>query len=89
MDKKAFRYLYILLIFLIVININIISAGEIDQDTGVASQLVLSDDAGIEEVPDGGDSNTNNVESDENTDVLLLDWSSYTCANAVSSLSTS
>lgn len=68
MDKKAFRYFYILLIFLIVININIISAGEIDQDIDTASQIVLSDDAGIEEVPDGGDSGTNNMEADDNSE---------------------
>ena len=67
MNKKTFRYFYILLIFLIIININIISAEEINQDTNVISEHVLNDGTGIDQVSDDGESDTNNLEND-NTD---------------------
>ena len=67
MNKKTFRYFYILLIFLIIININIISAEEINQDTNVISEHVLNDGTGIDQVSDDGGSDTNNLEND-NTD---------------------
>ena len=50
MKKETFRIFYILLIFLIIININIISAGEIDQATNDISKQALSDGTGIDEV---------------------------------------
>lgn len=50
MNKKIFRYFYILLIFLIIININMISADEINQDTDIISEKCISDSTGIEKV---------------------------------------
>ena len=65
MDKRIFRYFYILLIFLIIVNINIISAGEIDQDANSISHDILSDSAGIDEVLSADETVTSDLESDD------------------------
>ncbi len=63
-----FRYFYVLLIFLIIININIISASEIDQDVCEFSNQILTDDPGVDEVVEddsaGCSTDTNTEETD-------------------------
>ena len=49
MNNKMFRYFCVFLLFLIVININMISASEIDQ-SDVSSNQILNDDNGVNEV---------------------------------------
>ena len=76
MDKKAFRYFSILLIFLIIININIISAEEMDQDINAISEETLADGTGIVEVSNDEDSDTNDIESianDKNNELKSQD----------------
>ena len=65
MNKKTSKYFYILLIFLIIININAISASEIDQGTDAISEQALADDAGMDEVSSADDIDGINLEIDE------------------------
>ena len=66
MKKKTFKIFYILLIFLIIININIIFAGEIDQNANDISPDVLTDGTGVDEVPADGDSDNDNADDSAN-----------------------
>ena len=70
MKKRTFRYFYIALIFFVIININFLSASEIDHNANAISYEILSDGTGVDEVNDGGDSNTpetnENGENNEN-----------------------
>ena len=50
MNKKMFRYFCFILIFFIAININAISASEIDQSTDIFSNQILSDGNGVDEL---------------------------------------
>ena len=66
MNKKTFKYLFILFVFLIVININIISASEINDVSAISDQM-LADDSGVDEL-EYIDGNINiNAEDGENT----------------------
>ena len=62
--------------FLIIININFISASEMDQGTDIISEEILSDGSGIDEINDGEDNEggssvtpTDNTENDPETPV--------------------
>ncbi|MBO7695951.1 MAG: Ig-like domain repeat protein, partial [Methanobrevibacter sp.] len=67
MNKKMFRYFYVLLILFIAININFISASEIDQGNDAVSTQISSDEIGVDEVLQDGEgcsTDTNPVETD-------------------------
>ena len=72
MNKRTFRYLYIVLIFLIILNINFLSASDIDYGTDIISDEILSDGTGVDEVNDGDSPDTpetnDNGENNENPD---------------------
>lgn len=53
MNKRMFKYFFIALMFLIIININFISASEMDQGTDIISEEILSDGSGIDEIENG------------------------------------
>lgn len=62
MNRKFLRYFYLLLIFLIIININIISAEEIDQDSSsFIEQTAIDND--IEEISDNAAGDMNSLET--------------------------
>ncbi|AMK15478.1 Ig-like domain repeat protein [Methanobrevibacter olleyae] len=50
MNKKILGFFFILIILFIIININIISASEIDYGTDTISEEILKDDSGINEI---------------------------------------
>ena len=52
MNKRMFKYFFIALMFFIIININFISASEMDQGTDIISEEILSDGSGIDEIND-------------------------------------
>ncbi|MBO5840594.1 MAG: Ig-like domain repeat protein, partial [Methanobrevibacter sp.] len=67
MNKKMFRYFYILLILFIAINISFISASEIDQGNDAVSTQISSDEIGVDEVLQDGEgcsTDTNPVGTD-------------------------
>ncbi|MBP5700789.1 MAG: hypothetical protein J6W71_08130, partial [Methanobrevibacter sp.] len=67
MNKKMFRYFYVLLILFIAINISFISASEIDQGNDAVSTQISSDEIGVDEVLQDGEgcsTDTNPVETD-------------------------
>ena len=67
MKRESLRYFFILLIFLIIINVNIISAEEIDQAASPISDQILIDDNELNEVSQSSDENsvqTNDGEGD-------------------------
>ena len=69
MNKKTWKYLFILFVFLIVININIISASEINDGTNIISDQMLTDDSGVDEVDSSeGDTDTNPIDGENTND---------------------
>lgn len=56
MNKRIIKYFFIALMFLIIININFLSASEMDQGTGIISEEILSNDSNIE-IDDGDNNN--------------------------------
>ncbi|MBO7443614.1 MAG: Ig-like domain repeat protein [Methanobrevibacter sp.] len=67
MNKKMFRYFYVLLILFIAINISFISASEIDQGNDAVSTQISSDEIGVDEVLQDGEgcsTDTNPVGTD-------------------------
>ena len=67
MKRESLRYFFILLIFLIIINVNIISAEEIDQAASPISDQILIDEDELNEVSQSSEANsvqTNDGEGD-------------------------
>lgn len=67
MNKKTFRYLFcVILILIIAININTISASEIDQSSDIFSNQILSEGNGVDEVLSDGSEGCSTDISPEN-----------------------
>ena len=68
MKNKTTGYLFLLLIFLIIININMISAENVDQNADTISEHVLTDNAGIDGLSTNMDSDKKIDESNKEID---------------------
>lgn len=73
MDKRIFRIFYVLLIFLVIININMISAGEIEQTTDSFSQDVLSDSTEIDQLNSTDDAAISDLKTNDEDSNLKAD----------------